>query len=154
MDFRNRVKQETDRSREAERNGQTERANPESHGNLATSAIGRTCTRSNLKLRSRTSQAILSFVRVIRIYVYPFIAFGYVYTLGERRERERDRVRKREAKDLTLFLFVIYRLSTEQAPPGTAAEVLSLCQGTGVPLFSSPTFAYVNKRSTTFPDEL
>lgn len=148
MDFRNRVKQETERSREAERNGQTERANPESHGNLATSAIGRTCTRSNLKLRSRTSPAILSFVRVIRIYVYPFIAFGYVYTLGER-----ERVRKREAKDLTLFLFVIYRLSTEQAPPGTAAEVLSLCQGTGVPLFSSPTFACVNKRSATFPDK-
>ena len=30
--------------------------NPESHGNLATSAIGRTCTRSNLKARSRSRE--------------------------------------------------------------------------------------------------
>lgn len=34
-----------------------ERVNPESHGNLATSAIGRTCTRSNLKARSRTRES-------------------------------------------------------------------------------------------------
>lgn len=34
-----------------------ERVNPESHGNLATSAIGRTCTRSNLKARSRTRKS-------------------------------------------------------------------------------------------------
>lgn len=61
--------------RTRQRDGRGERVNPESHGNLATSAIGRTCTRSNLKARSRTGEqerrkkrerkdrAILSFVR-------------------------------------------------------------------------------------------
>lgn len=94
--FRNWVKRETERPGGTERDKQAERANPESHGNLATSAIGRTCTRSNLKSRSRTSPAILSFVRVIRVHVYPFIAFGYAgnVRIAEQQPTEERRTRK------------------------------------------------------------
>lgn len=151
MDFRNRVKQETDRSREAERNGQTERANPESHGNLATSAIGRTCTRSNLKLRSRTSQAILSFVRVIRIYVYPFIAFGYVYTLGERREREREWEKERRRTWLCFYLSFTVSLPNKH-PRGRQRKYFHCARGPASLYFRlrrSPMLINVRQRSPT-----
>lgn len=89
-----------------------ERVNPESHGNLATSAIGRTCTRSNLKARSRTrekerARAILSFVRAQ--------CASYVRTLVPFIDRAR------------CFLFAVRHLRRElEAPPGAPAEVLSL----------------------------
>lgn len=134
----------------AEREERTERANPESHGNLATSAIGRTCTRSNLKSRSRTNPTILSFVRVIRIHVRRFVGHLCTYTGIEWYKG----VKGRQSGWLCFYLPFTVSLAASQwtGTPGTSAEVLSLCLGTGVPLFLSPTFAYVNKRSTILAD--
>lgn len=101
-----------------------ERVNPESHGNLATSAIGRTCTRSNLKARSRTRESERARERKRKRENGPFF---HSYTRAIRFVR---------ASALFIgsrcFLFAVYHLRCRRrelgaaGPPGTPAEVLSL----------------------------
>lgn len=108
------VSSDRNREKQRRRRGTDERVNPESHGNLVTSAIGlRTCTRSNLKgtkpywrerenERENERETRHSFIctRAIRVYA---------------RSSHSHRTR-------ALFLFAVYRLRRElgaTGPPGT-----------------------------------
>lgn len=90
-----RVRQRTER----------ERVNPESHGNLATSAIGRTCTRSNLKARSRTREKERERGPFFHSYA---------------RNALRTYARWSHSSTARCFLFAVRHLRRElEAPPGT-----------------------------------